>query len=71
MENVFGDVEKDVLYEAIQECAIDFAKCVGKDDQEEDVILINNFIECTTRFELVETIVDKLRAKGYQISERT
>ena len=71
MNKVFGDVAKDVLYEAIRDCAVDYAKATRNDTQDEDVILVNNFIEGMNRFDLVEAIVDKIREKGYQISERT
>lgn len=71
MKNIFCDEEKDTMYEALQECAVDNAKRLGRDELDEDVVLINDFFEDVTRFNFVEKIVDKLREKGYKISKRT
>jgi len=69
--SIFNDIEKDIMYEVLQKCAIDYAKIHGEDEKNEDVILINKFLENITRFDLVEAIVDKLKEKGYQISQKT
>jgi len=71
MENIFNDVEKDVLYEAICSCGSDLAKEVGRDENEEDVVLVNYLMENVGRYDLVDRIVDKLKANGYKISERS
>lgn len=65
---LFNDSQKDILYSIIQECSVDFAKENGKDEKEEDVILINNFLENVSRFELTEKIINKLNEKGYRLT---
>jgi len=71
MNSIFNDVEKDVFYEALCSCGKDFAKELGKDENEEDVVLVYNLLRNIGRIDLVDMVVDKIREKGYQISERS
>ena len=65
----FGDVEKDVLYNALVECGADFASKNGRDPKEEDVVLSTYFLENLSGPSVVEILVDKLHQMGYGIDE--
>lgn len=65
---LFGDFQKDTLYSIVQECSVEFAKENGRDEEEDDVVLINYFLENISRYEIVEKIVDKLNEKGFKIA---
>lgn len=66
---MFNSSQKDVLYSILQECSVDYAKENEDDEKEEDVILINNFLENVSRFEIVDKLVDKLNEKGFKITK--
>ena len=66
---IFDNIEKDILYSAIIECGVDYAKNNGKDERAEDVILYNDLIENVSRFDLVEKIIKKLNDNGYTIEK--
>jgi len=71
MVKIFDDVEKDVLNEVIISCGEDFAKENGKDEREEDIVLVYDFLQSVSRYELIDKVINKIREKGYEITKRS